>query len=76
MSHNTPRLITAGVIAGAFLSLALGSLVRSQLYGLEAHDPMTLLAAVTALSLAAGLAGFIPALRASRVDPVSALRQE
>ena len=69
-------LVTAGVIVGACLSLALGSLVSSQLYGLDAHDPMTLISAVTALSLAAGLAGAVPALRASRVDPTTALRHD
>jgi len=69
-------LIIVGVTAGVSLSLALGGLVRSQLFGLDANDPATIIAAVTALSLAAGLAGFVPAVRASRVDPNSALRQE
>jgi putative ABC transport system permease protein len=69
-------LIVVGVTVGVSLSLALGRLVGSQLYGLDAHDPMTLIAAATGLSLSAGLAGFLPALRASRVDPTNALRQE
>jgi predicted permease len=69
-------LMTVGVAAGVCLSLAFGSLARSQLYGLEAHDPFTLVSVVTALSLAAGLAGAVPALRASRVDPTTALRHD
>jgi predicted permease len=69
-------LVAVGVAAGVSISLALGSLARSQLYGLEAHDPFTLVSVVTALSLAAGLAGAVPALRASRVDPTTALRHD
>jgi ABC-type antimicrobial peptide transport system permease subunit len=69
-------LVAVGVAAGVSLSPAFGSLARSQLYGLEAHDPFTLVSVVTALSLAAGLAGAVPALRASRVDPTTALRHD
>lgn len=69
-------LVAVGVAAGVSLSLAFGSLARSQLYGIEAHDPFTLVSAVIALSLAAGLAGALPALRASRVDPTTALRYD
>ncbi|HUO30268.1 MAG TPA: FtsX-like permease family protein, partial [Bryobacteraceae bacterium] len=69
-------LVVAGLAVGVPLAFALSTLVRSQLFGLDANDPATIIAAVTALSLAAGLAGFVPAVRASRVDPNSALRQE
>ena len=51
-------------------------LVRSQLFELDPHDPWTLIGAALILTVAAGLAGFIPALRASRVDPMIALRHE
>ncbi len=51
--------------------------VRCQLYALNPHvDPGTLAGAALTLSVAAGLAGLLPALRASRVDPMIALRQE
>ncbi len=69
-------LIGCGLAAGVVLALALASLIRSQLYGLNAHDPSTLIGAAIVLVLAASLAGFIPALRASGVDPTTALRQE
>ncbi len=69
-------LIGAGVIVGVPLAIALSSLVKSQLYGLAAYDPQTLVAATLALILVAGLAGFVPALRASRIDPTRALRYE
>ena len=69
-------LIGAGLAAGFSLALALANLIRSQLYGLNARDPLTFIGSAIVLALAAGSAGFIPALRASRVDPMSALRHE
>ena len=69
-------LIAAGVAAGFSLSLALANLIRSQLYGLNPRDPLTFIASAIVLILAAGLAGFLPALRASGIDPTTALRQE
>jgi len=69
-------LIGCGLVAGVVLALALANLVRSQLYGLNARDPLTFMGAAIVLASAAGLAGFIPALRASGVDPNAALRQE
>jgi predicted permease len=69
-------LILVGISVGAFSSLALGSLVRSQLFGLQPHDPLTLISSIFALVLAACLAGLIPALRASRIDPMQSLRNE
>ena len=69
-------LIGTGLLFGAVLALSLTGLVRSQLFGLDPHDPWTLIGAALILTVAAGLAGFIPALRASRVDPMIALRHE
>jgi predicted permease len=69
-------LIGAGLAAGIALALALANLIRSQLYGLSARDPLTLVGSAIVLTVAAGLAGFLPALRASGVDPTTALRQE
>jgi predicted permease len=69
-------LIGAGLVAGFSLALSLASLVRSQLFGLNPRDPLTFIGSAVVLTLAAGLAGFLPALRASRVDPTTALRHE
>jgi predicted permease len=69
-------LIGAGLAAGFALALALADLIRSQLYGLNPRDPLTFIGSATVITLAAGLAGFLPALRASGVDPTTALRQE
>jgi predicted permease len=69
-------LIGAGLAVGFSLALALANLIRSQLFGLNPHDPLTFIGSAIVLTLAAGLAGFIPALRASGVNPTTALRQE
>lgn len=62
-------LIGSGLVAGVTLALVLVNLVRSQLYGLNARDPLTFIGSAIVLASAAGFAGFIPALRASGVDP-------
>jgi predicted permease len=69
-------LIGAGLAAGIALALALADLIRSQIYGLSARDPFTFVGSAVVLTVAAGLAGFIPALRASSLDATTALRHE
>ena len=69
-------LIAIGVAAGVPASLALTKLVESQLFGLSPHDPATLVFATVALAFVASAAGYVPALRASRLDPMKALRYE
>ena len=69
-------LIGIGVGLGVPAALALTSIVKSQLYGLQAHDPWTLGLATAILVFVACAAGYLPALRASRVDPIKALRYE
>ena len=66
----------AGLAIGALLAFALGSLIRTQLYGLQPHDPFTFVSAGLVLSAAAGMAGLIPSWRASRIEPMQSLRNE
>jgi predicted permease len=69
-------LVVIGVVLGVPASLALSKLVQSQLFGLTPHDPSTLALATITLAFVACAAGYIPAWRASRLDPVRALRYE
>jgi predicted permease len=65
-----------GVAVGLPSGYGLGRLVESQLFGMTARDPLTFAAATATLLLAAFFAGYIPAARATRVDPMVALRYE
>jgi predicted permease len=65
-----------GIVAGVPGALALSRLVRSMLYGVEPSDPASIAAAVMVIAVVAGLAAWIPARRASRIDPMRALRNE
>jgi predicted permease len=69
-------LVALGIIAGLAASLALTRVVQSQLFGVAAHDPSTLAVATVGLAIVACLAGYLPAVRASRVDPMVALRHD
>jgi len=65
-----------GVIAGLIASLLLTRLMSSMLYGIQPTDPVTFAVGVLLLLGAVSVAGFLPARRAARVDPVVALRNE
>jgi predicted permease len=69
-------LVGAGLLLGLAGALGLSRFVTSQLYGVAGNDPMTIVIAVATLSLAAVIAGYVPAWRATRVNPVVALRYE
>ncbi len=74
--HEVFILIGAGLAAGFSLALALADLVRSQIFGLNPRDPLTFVGSAIILTVAAGLAGLIPALRASSLAVTTALRHE
>jgi ABC-type antimicrobial peptide transport system permease subunit len=69
------RLIGAGVMVGVPVVLGAGRLLRGLLYGVSATDPWVLGAATLVMFAVALLAGWLPAARAARIDPNSALRQ-
>lgn len=69
-------LVGTGVVAGAALSLWLAKYVSTLLYGVKSRDPWTLVGAAAVLATVGLLAGWLPARRASRLDPTVALRME
>ncbi|MPZ20735.1 MAG: FtsX-like permease family protein [Luteitalea sp.] len=71
---NTLVLASVGVLLGLAGSIALARLMSSLLFGITPADPLTLAVTVATLTLIAGLAGSLPAHRASRTDPIAALR--
>jgi predicted permease len=73
---DVARMVAIGLAVGVAGALASGALVRSFLFGLEPADPTVMAAAAAVLTAVAMVAGFIPAWRAARLDPVTALREE
>jgi predicted permease len=74
--RETLGLVSAGLVLGGGLAYAASRLIDSRLYGVAPQDPLTL-ALATGLLLAVALsAAYLPARRASRLDPMAALRQE
>jgi putative ABC transport system permease protein len=65
-----------GVVAGSLASLTAGRLVSSLVFGLEPTDIATLAFAIVAVCVTAALAGFLPARRAARFDPMTVLREQ
>jgi predicted permease len=69
-------LVIAGAAIGALAALALNRTLSSVLYSIGTADPLTYAAVFALLASVAAIAGFIPALRATRIDPIKALRYE
>ena len=74
--RETLVLVSIGIAIGIPAAIGAARLIASQLFGLTAADPLTVSAAAVVLIAVAALAGYLPARRASRVDPIVALRYE
>ena len=73
---STLALATAGLLIGVIISSGLARAVRSLLFGVSAGDPLTFLGAALVLMSIAVLAGYLPARRASKIDPMICLRAD
>ena len=69
-------MAVVGGVIGLAIAIGVGRLAKSLLFEMEGHDPLVLAGATIALTIVALGAGFIPALRASKIDPMNALRYE
>jgi ABC-type antimicrobial peptide transport system permease subunit len=69
-------LVVIGVVAGLAIAVAASQFVTTLLFGLAPTDPRTMFAAVAIMVLVSGIAAYLPARRASNVDPMVALRYE
>lgn len=73
---NTLRLVAWGAAIGVPAALALSRLLSGLLYQVEPYDPVVLFVSVGVLAFVAAIAGYLPARRAARVDPIETLRYE
>ena len=69
-------LAAAGIAVGIPLALAFGRLAESRLFEMKGNDPAVLVGAIVAISAVAVLAGYLPARRAARINPIEALKNE
>jgi ABC-type antimicrobial peptide transport system permease subunit len=69
-------LAAIGLATGIPLALAGSRVLRSFLFGLKSTDPLSLIVVIVLLGMVAAVAGFIPARRAARINPMVALRYE
>jgi ABC-type antimicrobial peptide transport system permease subunit len=74
--RETAGVVMVGVLAGGALAFAASRAIAGTLFGVEPRDPATFALAVAVLLVVAGLAAYLPARRASKLEPVAALRAE
>jgi macrolide transport system ATP-binding/permease protein len=74
--RDVAALVGSGIAAGAILAFSTTKFIQSFLFGMKANDPLALTLATAMLLVCAFLASYFPALRASRVEPIIALRHD
>jgi len=74
--RDSLRMVLAGATLGLIVAFWAARFVEQRLYGISSHDPMSFAASVAVLAVVALVAAWAPARRASRVDPIEALRNE
>ena len=76
VAARTLLLVALGIAGGLSASVALSNVVRSSLFGVSPHDPLTYLSVAVAFLVVSVAAGMVPTLRALRIDPVRVIRTE
>jgi putative ABC transport system permease protein len=74
--RDVVTVLAGGVVAGVFISLSATRLLQKMLFGLGARDTVTIVGAIGVLAAVALIAGYLPARRATKLDPMAALRHE
>ncbi len=74
--RETGMMLAVGAVLGIVLTLACTRLINGRLYGLSTLDPLTILSAIGLFAVVAAIAALVPAARAARVNPITALRHE
>ena len=70
------RILIVGLVLGVPAAIGLTKYLESQLYGVQAYDQWVIFSAVVVLALTAAAAAYLPARRATQIDPLIALRYE
>ena len=73
---HVARMTVVGGVVGLVAAVGIGQLARALLFELEGYDPVVLAGSAILLAIVAAVAGLLPALRASRIEPMVALRQD
>jgi len=76
VAGGSDKAVAAGIVVGLVAALALTRVLESTLFGVSKRDPWTIVVAAILLLVTAAVAAFVPARRASRTDPMTALRCE
>jgi ABC-type antimicrobial peptide transport system permease subunit len=74
--REAATLLAAGLMVGTLAALAAAGSARTLLFGVQPHDPATLVISAGSLAIVAALASYLPALRAARLEPTEALREQ